>query len=99
MPGASQVEKARDDWLSVRTVSNRDGVAELTSQRLELGETEAIVLAEESKVRTVFMDDELAARKARSRGLIVFRTPAIYIAAKEQGWIETGPAFERAGFA
>lgn len=89
-PGASEAEKARGDWLAVRTVSNRDEVAELTSQRLELGETEAIVLAEESNVRTVFMDDEMAVRKARSRGLIVVRTRAIYIAAKEYDWLEVG---------
>jgi predicted nucleic acid-binding protein len=63
-PGASEVENARGDWLSVRIVSNRDEVAALTSERLELGETEAIVLAEELGVRTVFMDDELACEES-----------------------------------
>ena len=38
--GASEVEKARGDWLDVRIVSNREAVAELTSRRLEPGEIE-----------------------------------------------------------
>jgi hypothetical protein len=53
-----------------------------------------------SNVRTEFMDDEMAVRKARSRRLIVVRPPAIYIAAREYGWIEVGrlaaPAMLRA---
>lgn len=87
-PGAAEVETARGDWLDLRIVSNRDLVLELTSQRLQLGESEAIVLAEELNQRAIFMDDELAVQKARSRGLVAFRTPAIYMAAKEHGWIE-----------
>jgi predicted nucleic acid-binding protein len=87
-PGAAELERARGDWLAVRVVSNRGAVAELTSQRLQLGESEAIVLAEEMSERAVYMDDEFAVREARLRGFVVFRTPAIYNAAKEQGWIE-----------
>jgi predicted nucleic acid-binding protein len=87
-PGAGRIERVRGDWLTVQAVSNREAVAELRSEKLELGEAEAIVLTEELNRHTVFIDDEVAVRKARSRGLIVFRTPAIYLAAKEQGWIE-----------
>jgi predicted nucleic acid-binding protein len=87
-PGAAEVEQARGDWLSVRVVTNLEAVQALISRRLELGESHAIVLANELKERVVFMDDERAVREARSQGLIAVRTPAIYMAAKEQGWIE-----------
>jgi predicted nucleic acid-binding protein len=87
-PGSIEVEKARGDWLAVQVVANREAVGELTSRQLQFGESEAIVLASELNERTVFMDDELAVREARSRGFVVLRTPAIYTAAKEQGWIE-----------
>ena len=87
-PGALELEKARGDWLAVQAISNREAVTQLVSRHLQLGEAEAIVLAEELNQRAVYMDDEFAVREARSRGLVVFRTPAIYIAAKEQRWIE-----------
>jgi uncharacterized protein len=87
-PGSVEVEKARGSWLTVLVASDREAVAQLTSRQLQLGESEAIVLANELKERVVFMDDELAVGEARTRGFIVFRTPAIYMAAKEQGWIQ-----------
>ena len=86
--GAVEVETARGDWLAVKVVADREAVERLTSRQLQFGESETIILANELNVRTVFMDDELAVREARSRGLIVVRTPAIYMAAKEQGWIK-----------
>jgi predicted nucleic acid-binding protein len=86
--GAAEVAEARGDWLTVRAVSSRDLVLGAVGWRLELGETEAIVLASELDERVIFMDDERAVREGRSRGFIVVRTPAIYIAAKQQGWIE-----------
>lgn len=42
---------------------NREAVTALTSQQLELGESEAIVLAAELKEQAVFMEDERAVRK------------------------------------
>jgi predicted nucleic acid-binding protein len=87
-PGSLEVERARADWLTVRVVPNREAVAELTAKQLQLGESEAIVLANELKERIVLMDDELAVREARSRAFLVLRTPAIYAAAKQHGWIE-----------
>ena len=86
-PGAAEVENARGDWLTVRVVSNREAVAEL-ARRLQLGESEAIALAEELHERTVLMDDELAVKTARSRGFVVSRTPSICMTAKQQGLIE-----------
>ena len=79
---------ARGDWLAVQVVTNRNAVTELSARQLELGESEAIVLANELHERVVFMDDERAVLEARSRELVVVRTPAIYMAAKQQGWME-----------
>jgi len=87
-PGAAEVEMARGDWLAVQVVTNRNAVTELSARQLELGESEAIVLANELHERVVFMDDERAVLEARSRELVVVRTPAIYMAAKQQGWME-----------
>ena len=87
-PGAIEVAMARGDWLKVQVVTNRNTVTELSARRLELGDSEAIALANELHDRVVFMDDERAVREARARGLVVVRTPAIYMAAKQQGWIE-----------
>jgi len=87
-PGAIEVAMARGDWLKVQVVTNRNAVTELSARQLELGESEAIALANELHDRVVFMDDERAVREARARGLVVVRTPAIYMAAKQQGWIE-----------
>lgn len=87
-PGAAEVAEACGDWLVVRAVSNREAVKDLTSRQLELGESEAIVLAKELHEQAIFMDDERAVQEARSQGLVVLRTPALYIAAKQHGWIE-----------
>jgi uncharacterized protein len=87
-PGSAEVEKARGDWLTVQVVSDRESVAQFTARQLQLGESGSIALANELNERLIFIDDELAVREARSRGFVVFRTPAVYMAAKEQGWIE-----------
>lgn len=85
--GAAGVERARSSWLDVRAVVDRGAVAKLT--HLDAGESEAIVLAQELRERTVFMDDERAVREGRSRNLLVIRTPGIYRAAKRYGWIDS----------
>lgn len=88
-PGAVAVEEASGEWLTVHSVSDRDAVRRLAASRIELGEAEAILLAEQLRERVVFMDDETGVRIARSRGLLAVQTPAIYIAAKQQRLIRS----------
>lgn len=57
------------------------------SSGLQLGEAEAIVLAQELNQRIIFLDDQDAVVAARSRGLEVVRTPALYVTAKNLGFI------------
>ena len=56
---------------------------------LDIGEAEAIVLAQELGQRIVFLDDRSAVNVARSFGLEVVRTPALYVTAKNRGLIES----------
>ena len=86
--GAIEIEQARDKWLSVEPVLRRNSVDALTAAGLHLGEAEAIALAVQRSLTTVFMDDERGVQHARVQGLTVVRTPALLIAAKRRGWIE-----------
>jgi uncharacterized protein len=88
-PGAEAVARANGKWLTVESVKNRIGVAAMMqSSGVDIGEAEAIVLAEESKRNIVFLDDRVAMLLARSLGLEVVRAPAVYGAAKKNGLIE-----------
>ena len=49
---------------------------------LDLGESEAILVAEALGNAPVLMDERRGVRCARSRGLVVIRTPLIYAGAK-----------------
>lgn len=55
--------------------------------RLDAGEAEAIVLAQECGAEQLLMDDQRGVRYARALGLFVNRTPLIYGEAKLRGWI------------
>lgn len=89
-PGADAVARAIDHWLAIGTVKNRDRVAALMELvGLDIGEAEAIVLAQELGQRIVFLDDRSAVNVARSFGLEVVRTPALYVTAKNRGLIES----------
>jgi uncharacterized protein len=87
-PGATQVESARGDWLTVATPSHYDQVTDLAEGGLEIGEAEAIILAAELGEGVIFMDDERGVLESRARGFEVVRTPAVYFAAKRRGWID-----------
>ena len=86
--GTKEVEMAMGEWLSVKTVQDRQRVEEVyKAGLLDLGETEAIVLAQESKADQLLLDDRRAVSYARELGLTVTRTPLIYAEAKLRGWI------------
>jgi len=87
-PGAEAAARTNGK-LTVESVKNRNGVAAMMqSSGVDIGEAEAIVLAQESKRNIVFLDDRAAVLLARSLGLEVVRTPAVYGAAKKNGLIE-----------
>ena len=54
---------------------------------LDLGESDAILVAEALGNALVLMDERRGVRCARSRGLVVIRTPLIYADAKILGLI------------
>ncbi len=61
----------------------------LKDHRLDLGEGEAIVVAETLGGAPLLMDERQGVHCARSRGMIVIRTPMIYAEAKILGLIDS----------
>ena len=88
--GAESVAAARGDWLIVEPVRDRPRVEMLRkSYGLDFGEAEAIILAQELGHRIVFLDDHSAVIVARTSGLEVVRTPALYVTAKKHRLIDS----------
>jgi predicted nucleic acid-binding protein len=86
-PAALIVEKL--SWLDVVAVSNRLVVEKLQqSGKLDLGESEAIVLAEEMGARQLLIDEKAARRVAKARNLPLIGTMGILLLGKRQGYLE-----------
>ena len=87
-PVGKAVQVALGDWISV---AEAPGPAEVAALRrafhLDLGESEAILVAEALGNTPVLMDERRGVRCARSRGVVVIRTPLIYAKAKILGLI------------
>ena len=87
-PGASEVDQAVGEWITLGDVADRLQVNRLQSALgLQIGECEAIVLTGQLHIGTVVLDDRQAVREAEARTLTVVRTPALYLAAKRAGII------------
>jgi hypothetical protein len=87
-PVQGEVEAALDDWIAIKAVPNRRKIEELCGTAcLDIGEAEAIILAQESQAERLLLDDQRAVGCARELGLNVTRTPVIYAEAKLRGWI------------
>jgi predicted nucleic acid-binding protein len=69
-------------FLRVQTPSNSDAVLALLSV-LDLGEAEAITLAEEVHAEAVLIDERAGRQVARQRGIAVLGTLGILLRAKE----------------
>jgi predicted nucleic acid-binding protein len=80
-PGSRDVVEAA--WISIREVKNVYAVQELNSV-LHLGESEAIVLAEEIEADLIILDDNRARKVAAMRGLSVVGTLALLRQAMEK---------------
>jgi len=88
--GAEAVARAQHDWLTVESIKDRRRAETLmNSPGLDVGEAEAIILAQELSHSTIILDDQSAVTLARSFGLSVVRTAALYVAAKKEGLIQS----------
>ena len=81
-------------WISVRSVSDRVSVREL-SMLLDPGEAEAIVLAAQRRAQVLLIDDARGRRIARRRGVPVAGVAGVLLAAKSRGEIAAVGPFLR----
>ncbi|PSB45414.1 DUF3368 domain-containing protein [filamentous cyanobacterium Phorm 6] len=73
-------------WLEVVTVNNRQVVEDLQgSFNLDLGESEAIALAEEMNAAQLLIDEKAARRVAAARKLPLIGTMGVLLLAKSRG--------------
>ena len=84
-PGATALAGAlAAGWTSVHSVANQRVVLEL-GQLLDLGEAEAIVLAEQLDARFLLIDEAAGRKIARRRGVPVTGVAGVLLCAKASG--------------
>ena len=82
--GAEEVSAAQ--WIQVIDVHDRPGIKAM-SDKLDKGESETIVLAQELGANLVLMDERLARRKLEALGVRKIGTLGILLKAKDTGLI------------
>lgn len=82
-PGATAV--ANSPWIVQHSPANPQKVKRLVNTGLDLGESEAIVLASELSAGLLILDENNARMAARQRGLQVTGSLGVLIAAKNAG--------------
>jgi hypothetical protein len=76
-------------WLEVIEVKNKQLVEDLQkSSKLDLGESEAIALAEEMKASQLLIDEKAAIKVALARKLPLIGTMGILLLAKRRGLLD-----------
>ncbi len=80
-PGAVEVEAA--DWIQVVNIHDRTAV-ELLRERLDQGESEAIVLTIELEANLLLLDEARGRRVAQAQGLNQIGTVGILVLAKRK---------------
>ena len=87
-PAAKLVQNL--SWLEVVTVDNQQLVRELQqSFKLDLGESEAIALAEELSASQLLIDERAARKVAMARKLPLIGTVGILLLAKRRGLLDS----------
>ncbi|QYX31763.1 DUF3368 domain-containing protein [Sphaerospermopsis torques-reginae] len=77
-------------WLEVVTVNNQQLVRELQqSFKLDLGESEAIALAEEIDASQLLIDERAARKVAMTRKLPLIGTVGVLLLAKRRGLLDS----------
>ena len=89
LPGASEFQAGLDRWVTVQATRQADLDGIMQAEKLERGEVEAIQLARELRAEALLLDEQRAVEYARSLQLNVVRTPSIYVAARNAGWIDS----------
>ncbi len=89
LPGASEFQAGLDRWVTVQATRQADLDGIMQAEKLERGEVEAIQLARELRAEALLLDEQRAVEYARSLQLSVVRTPSIYVAARNAGWIDS----------
>lgn len=84
--GAAELSAA--PWLVVTPVADSLAV-ELLLDQLDVGESEAIVLAHELRAGLLLMDERRGRRRAMQSSLTVAGTLAVLIQARQQGLVES----------
>lgn len=88
-------EIAEADWIVVREVEDKSKVDYLLTQ-LDIGEAEAIILAQEVQAGLVLVDERKARAVAQRLGLEVVGTAGLLLLLKEQGTItEVRPLLDK----
>ncbi|MCC6360469.1 MAG: DUF3368 domain-containing protein [Phycisphaerales bacterium] len=72
------------DWVEVRAVFDRESVDALMTE-LDLGEAEAIVLAEEAEADLLLMDERIGRAVAAGRGIRTIGLLGALVTAKRKG--------------
>ena len=84
-PGATALAGAlATSWLCVQPLVNQQALPEL-GQLLDLGEAEAIALAEQLDARFLLIDEAAGRRIARRRGVSVTGVAGVLLSAKASG--------------
>ncbi|NET00533.1 MAG: DUF3368 domain-containing protein [Sphaerospermopsis sp. SIO1G1] len=77
-------------WLEVMTVNNQQVVRELQQLfKLDLGESEAIALAEEIGASQLLIDERAARKVAMDRKLPLIGTVGVLLLAKNRGFLDS----------
>jgi predicted nucleic acid-binding protein len=80
--GAAEIQTA--NWIHVEAIADRSKVDYLLTQ-LDIGEAEAIVLAQEKQADWLLVDENKARSIAQRLGLQMIGTVGLLLLAKEQG--------------